>query len=216
MTTIRDVKSALEQSLAGILRAHLPQVAGYSIEVDIFGDNGRKKRSDASLESWRPATGEMRIRFGGPAAGNWEVENFSHSYHQDPTMSSHVSQEAATLKLRVELMRALWKAERRPGFEFVSLKWFRDLFLPAQGYQRAQSPAERDRAIRDGVDDGVLLTYKVPNPESPAFPVTAVRLNRQHAEVSEAIQDQEPVLSGFHPVEISGEPLSATVIRGRR
>jgi hypothetical protein len=49
MTTIRDVKSALEQSLAGILRAHLPQVAGYSIEVDIFGDNGRKKRSDASL-----------------------------------------------------------------------------------------------------------------------------------------------------------------------
>ena len=64
MTTIRDSKAELAQSLRGVLRDLLPQTDGYAIEVDIL-ENDRKKRSDAPRESWRPAVGEIRIRFGG-------------------------------------------------------------------------------------------------------------------------------------------------------
>jgi hypothetical protein len=60
------------------------------------------------------------------------------------------------------------------------------------------------------------LTYKVPNPKSPAFPVTAIRLNRRHPEVAAALEDEEGATSEFAPLAIKGEPLSATVLRERR
>ena len=64
METIQDSKADLARSLRHVLHSLLPQTAGYNIEVDIL-ENDRKKRGDASRESWRPAVGEIRIRFGG-------------------------------------------------------------------------------------------------------------------------------------------------------
>ncbi len=218
MSTIEDSKSALEQSLPSVLSAHLPQTTGYALEVDIL-ENDRKKRSTASRESWRPASGEIRIKFAGPAAVNPGPENSLQSDPRDAARASILplpSQEMAALTLQVELIRALRNAEQRPGFDFVALKWFRDLFLPAQGYQWSRRSVDRDRVIRSAVEDGILLTYKVPNPKNPAFPVTAVRLNRHHPQVSAALRDEGGDTSGFTPVEIKGELLSTTVLRERR
>lgn len=218
MTTIGDSKSALEQSLPNALRAILPQTAGYPIEVAIL-ENGRKKRSNASQESWRPANGEIRIRFGGPASVNPGTENSTQPERGDDADGSTLprpSQGMITLQRRVELIRALRSAEQRPGFDFVALKWFRDLFLPAQEYQWSLTSTDRDRALRSAVDEGIVLTYKVPNPKTPAFPVTAVRLNRQHPEVSAVLRDEGADASSFTPIDIKGEPLSATVLRERR
>lgn len=218
MTTIGDSKAALEKALPSTLRAHLPQVAGYAIEVDIL-ESSRKKRSDASQESWRPGSGEIRIRFVGPEAVSSAGESFAHSDRGDDARGSPLqapSQEMTPPQLRGELIRAARSAEQRPGFEFVALKWFRDLFLPAQGYHWSRSPADRARAIRSAIEEGILLTYKVPNPKTPAFPVTAVRLNRQHPEVSAVLREEGADPSSFTPIDIKGEPLSATVLRERR
>lgn len=218
MTTIGDAKKALKQSLPNALRNCLPQTTGYPIEVDIL-ENGRKKRSNASQESWRAASGEIRIRFGGPAAVNPGAENSKPPNSGGDAPESTLpppSQGVTTLQLRDELIRALRDAEQRPGFEFVALKWFRDLFLPARGYQWSQESTDRDRVIRSAVEDGIFLTYKVPNPKTPAFPVTAVRLNRQHPEVSAVLRDEGADASSFAPIGIKGEPLSTTVLRERR
>lgn len=218
MATIGESKSALEQSLPNALRALLPQTAGYTIKVDIL-ENGRKKRSNAAQESWRPANGEIHIRFGGPAGVNSGAESFNPPDLGDDARGSTSpaqSQGLTTLQLRVELIRHLRNAEQRPGFEFVALTWFRDLFLPAQGYHWSQNSKDRDRLIRSAVDDRILLTYKVPNPKAPAFPVTAVRLNRQHHDVAAVLRDEGTDASSFTPIDIKGEPLSATVLRERR
>ena len=62
MDTIRDVGTKLEQIIGAPVQAYLPQVGGYDVEVDII-ENDRKKRSDATCESWNPEMGEIRIRF---------------------------------------------------------------------------------------------------------------------------------------------------------
>ncbi len=62
MTTIRDAKLELERTIGRAVEAHLPQTTGYDTEVEII-ENHRKKRSDASRDSWRPEMGEIRIRF---------------------------------------------------------------------------------------------------------------------------------------------------------
>jgi hypothetical protein len=56
---------------------------------------------------------------------------------------------------------------------------------------------------------------KVPNPKSPQFPVTAIRLNRLLPEI-QAILGEQVADSDFRPVDIRGEQLSATVLRERR
>jgi len=56
----------------------------------------------------------------------------------------------------------------------------------------------------------------VPNPKSPQFPVTTVRLNRLMPEVKVVLGQNGSSDLDFHPVEIAGEPLSATILRERR
>jgi len=61
----------------------------------------------------------------------------------------------------------------------------------------------------------LILVGKVPNPKSPQFPVTSIRLNRLMPEVQEVLGLPKKDL-GFHPIHIKGEPLSATILRERR
>lgn len=65
MTNIGKIKTTLEKSLSDAVRTQLPQIAEFELEVDIL-ENDRKKRNDASQESWHPASGEIRIRFRSP------------------------------------------------------------------------------------------------------------------------------------------------------
>ncbi len=114
-----------------------------------------------------------------------------------------------------EMLRALDNAEQRPGYGFVSLKWFRDSVLPAVTPSFAD-PEARQSILLEGIEKRLLLTNKVPNPKNPSFPVTAVRINREHPEMAALLGPGRSGDSGFSPVEIRGEPLSETILRERR
>ena len=218
MVTIGDSEASLGESLRGPLSSVLPQTAGYPVQVEIF-EGTRKKRRDASRESWRPALGEIRIRFdGGVVADPSSVASLSERQSIAPSTSQSraLEEETGVSSRRIDLITSLGSAEERPGFDFVALKWFRDLFLPAEALSWAESPSARDEVLRTAIQNGIVLTSKVPNPKAPAFPVTAIRLNRQHPEVVDALGQTDTAASDFQPVPIRGEQLSSTVQRERR
>jgi len=50
----------------------------------------------------------------------------------------------------------------------------------------------------------VVLTSKIANPKTPAYPTTTIRLNRAEAGIPEEAQR-------FHPVAIQGDGLAALI-----
>jgi hypothetical protein len=124
----------------------------------------------------------------------------------------------APLEIEIKLLRALGRAESTPGWSFVSLKKFRDEVLPSEPFaSRAFQPSdvEWQQAIQRTIEKRWILVGKVPNPKSPQFPVTSIRLNRLMPEVQEVLGTPKSSLD-FHPIHIKGEPLSATILRERR
>ena len=101
----------------------------------------------------------------------------------------------ADLEARVkELCAALAEAERG-GHAFIALKWFRDSFLPRKAFRWNQHPESRQAVLAEAIQRGVVLTSKIANPKTPAYPTTTIRLNRAEAGVPEEAQR-------FHPVPV--------------
>jgi hypothetical protein len=115
-----------------------------------------------------------------------------------------------------DLIRVLDRAEGRPGYEFISLKWFRDAALAREGLSWAADEFARHDVLREAIDRRWVLTSKVANPRPPHFPVTAIRVNRQMPEANAVLGNRTGDPPAFHPVSIRGESLSATVQRDRR
>jgi hypothetical protein len=135
----------------------------------------------------------------------------------DKVAASSKTSDAGSLEERLsDLLRALEGAEGRPGYEFVSLKWFRDTALVHGGVSWAADEFARQDVLREAIDRRWVLTSKVANPRPPNFPVTAIRLNRQMPEVAAVIGSRSGSLPEFRPVSIRGEALSETVLRDRR
>jgi hypothetical protein len=114
------------------------------------------------------------------------------------------------------LLKALDKAEAKPGWNFVPLKKFRDEILPAENIPSMSTDVERQSVIRSAIEKKLILLGKVPNPKIPEFPVTTVRLNRLMPEVKVLLGQTGDSDLDFRPIEIRGEPLSATILRERR
>ena len=115
-------------------------------------------------------------------------------------------------------VKALDRAESKPGWNFVSLKKFRDEVLPYEPFAAgAFQPTDVhwQNILRTAEERKLIVIGKVPNPKSPQFPVTSIRLNRLMPEVQEVLGIPKKHL-GFHPIQIKGEPLSATILRERR
>lgn len=221
MVTIGISETQLELALSQVLPGYLPQTAGYSPEIEIY-ENGRKKRRDASRNSWRPGSGEIRIKFGG-ATPNMQSANDLETHEEIEDTSLSIDQTSPApknfgtfLEQLAELINSLARAEQRPGFDFVALTWFRDKVLPAEGYRWSETPSARDEIIRAAIKDGAVLTSKVPNPKAPLYPVMTIRLNRQHPEVIANLSEYVLPSSTFQPVSIKGEALSETVLHERR
>lgn len=202
----------LTTPLKNFLRNHYPLPSASRLTVSLVDENGRKKRRSASFDNWSPDTGEIRIRLEpartGARATDSEPASDSSPFHT----ASATDFEATAL---ADMIRSLDRAEKRPGFPFVSLKWFRDQDLPAEGLDWTSSDETRQNVLRIAIEKRLILTSKVPNPKSPQFPVTAIRLNRLMPEVAQVLGEKGED-SDFHPVEIRGEPLSATILRERR
>jgi hypothetical protein len=208
MATNAEVELKLRRKISELLRASGMLSQEYQCEVHLHRGN-RKKRRDAEFETnWDPDADSIRISFSPKEEGaQITVDEFDRSQTTDP--------EPATDRLS-DLLRALNRAEARPGYEFVSLKWFRDTALAHEGFSWAADELARHAALREAIDRRWILTSKVANPRPPHFPVTAIRLNRQMPEVNAALGSSAGSLPALRPVQLRGESLSETVLRDRR
>jgi len=216
--SIPDAEEMIEESLnelafstdPGLARAlHFLAPPGYQAIVELCGENGRSKRRNASAETWSPEEDEVRIYFEriddgdiAPRPVRSPRAPVEHAFDADED-----SQEAvipADLDARVkELCAALAEAERG-GHAFIALKWFRDSFLPRKAFRWNQHPESRQAVLAEAIQRGVVVTSKIANPKTPAYPTTTIRLNRAEAGIPDDAQR-------FHPVAIHGSSIAEAI-----
>lgn len=216
MKTIKDVEAQVEDRVRGAFEELHILPAGYRCSVRLHARK-RNKRRNASFETnWRPDTDSICIRFERtseqPHTGPQPVQSTATAPLPDhPSRSAPAAGDPLS-----DLIRALDRAESQPGYNFVALKWFRDTVLPSEGFAWASDDSIRRSVLRDSIDRRLILTNSVPNPKSPQFPVTAIRLNRLMPEVKAILGSPAERVPDFQPATIRGENLSATVLGDRR
>jgi hypothetical protein len=205
---LNELAFSADPGLARALRFLAPP--GYQAIVELCGENGRSKRRNASADSWSPEEDEVRIYFerigegeAAPRASRAPRAVADQAFEE----TDDDSQEAvipADLDARVkELCAALAEAERG-GHAFIALKWFRDSFLPRKAFRWNQHPESRQAVLAEAIQRGVVLTSKIANPKTPAYPTTTIRLNRAEAGIPEEAQR-------FHPVAIHGDSIAEAI-----
>ncbi len=183
---------------------------GYQAIVELCSENGRSKRRDALVDVWSPEYDEVRIYFEriegdepSPRPGRISRDNHHAGDEEDAEPALPADMDARVK----ELCTALAEAERG-GHAFIALKWFRDSFLPRKTYRWNQHPETRQTVLAEAIQRGVVLTSKIANPKTPAYPTTTIRLNRAEAGIPEETQR-------FQPVDVQGEPVAATIDEDR-
>jgi hypothetical protein len=182
---------------------------GYQAIVELCSENGRSKRRNAMADSWSPEDDEVRIYFerldaDEPSPRASRVPRAVASRAMDEDDDEPEVLLTGDLDARVkELCGALAEAERG-GHAFIALKWFRDSFLPRKSFRWNQHPETRQAVLAEAIQRGAVLTSKIANPKTPAYPTTTIRLNRAEAGIPEEAQR-------FHPVEVQGEPVAAAI-----
>ena len=215
--TVPEAEEIIEEALSELAFSQDPGLAralrflappGYQAIVELCSENGRSKRRNSSADSWSPEEDEVRIYFE-------RLDDSTTSSRQsrpsrlpvEQSFADDMEDEAVTpsdLDARVkELCAALAEAERG-GHAFIALKWFRDSFLPRKAFRWNQHPESRQAVLAEAIQRGVVLTSKIANPKTPAYPTTTIRLNRAEAGVPEEAQR-------FHPVVVQGEPISEDI-----
>jgi hypothetical protein len=182
---------------------------GYQAIVELCSENGRSKRRSASADTWSPEDDEVRIYFerigdDEPAehAGRTSRVATNHNSHEEVEPEEAVLPGDMDNRVK-ELCAALAEAERG-GHAFIALKWFRDSFLPRKAFRWNQQPETRQTVLAEAIQRGVVMTSKIANPKTPAYPTTTIRLNRAEAGISEETQR-------FHPVALQGETVAEAI-----
>jgi hypothetical protein len=182
---------------------------GYQAIVELCGENGRSKRRNASADTWSPEDDEVRIYFeridvGEPVPRSSRAQRATSIHTSDEEDDELEAVLPADMDSRVkELCAALAEAERG-GHAFIALKWFRDSFLPRKAFRWNQHPETRQMVLAEAIQRGVVMTSKIANPKTPAYPTTTIRLNRAEAGIPDEAQR-------FHPVDVQGEPVTETL-----
>ncbi len=220
--TTTPVRNALKE-----LNYYVPE--HYQLRVSLLASDGKKKmRSNSAADKWSADFGRIQIWFEPTKASLSDKREVSPEVdpasvrHDNPARvvgnaNTHVHPaEADLLKALNVLVSALDRAESKPGWNFVPLKKFRDEILPGETFSSMLSEVERQNVLRSAIEKKFILLGKVANPKAPEHPVTTIRLNRMMPEVRRVLgQGDSPELD-FRPIEIRGEPLSATILRERR
>jgi hypothetical protein len=188
-TTISDVEAGIERALEEVRmldqRGRLPQELkplvhlappeGASVHVSL-----RKRESSRPIRRAAPADSFVQR-----LCGAWIVYEMPTALDaQDPGDKPDRSESGNPLE---DFIAALDRAERDPHLSFVSLKWFRDTYLAKRGYAWARDPDLPRRLVQETTERGLIVTSKVDNPKTPEFPVTSIRLNRQHPDVRKVL-----------------------------
>ena len=219
--TIPDAEEIIEEALGELAFSQDPGLAralrflappGYQAIVELCSESGRSKRRNASAETWSPEEDEVRIYFertDDAVARELRAPRAVVDHAFDAEEDPQPPMIPADLDARVkELCAALAEAERG-GHAFIALKWFRDSFLPRKTYRWNQHPESRQAVLAEAIQRGVVLTSKIANPKTPAYPTTTIRLNRAEANIPEEAQR-------FHPVAVHGGGSVVEVIEEER
>jgi hypothetical protein len=214
-----ELAFSTDPGLARALRFLAPP--GYQAIVELCGENGRSKRRNAMADSWTPEEDEVRIYFErvdgdgyqeddrpAPAPRIRAVRPVSNGYEDGPSIDHENALPPDIDNHIKELCATLAEAERG-GHAFIALKWFRDSFLPRKSFLWNQNPESRQMILAEAILRGVVLTSKIPNPKTPAYPTTTIRLNRAEAGIPEEAQR-------FRPVAVQGESLGASLLDENR
>jgi len=215
--SIPDAEEIIEEALnelgesadPGVARAlHFLAPPGYQAIVELCSENGRSKRRNASADAWSPEEDEVRIYFeridGNEAAPRAARAPRAVDHDFDDDDDGQEAVIPADIDARVkELCAALAEAERG-GHAFIALKWFRDSFLPRKAFRWNQNPESRQAVLAEAIQRGVVLTSKIANPKTPAYPTTTIRLNRAEAGMPEEAQR-------FHPVAVHGDSIAEAI-----
>lgn len=196
---------------AGLLPAG---IEASSAEV-LNGDDrkkARKKKGNAAIEN---ISGGDSIYITLRRVGGRPAPSAGRAAQPSPTAAAAIPTPVSRGERVEELIRALAQAEQAPGHSFVSLKWFRDQFLTQQSLSWVADPANRHNTLREAIDRGWILLDRLANPKNPAFPTTALRLNRAKPEVQSALGQTGKLGWDFKPIVLKGEPMSETVRRMR-
>ena len=217
---IRDLQRQIEESLSSLPDLALPSeleglrhlpMFGYKPRVTVYyaAESGRKRRKvreTASASYFDGGNCELTINF------EPVEEPQDHGIRREPVGTAGETvggsdQETAMDQLLEELARA---EARRP---FVGLTWFRDRFLVAECGHEWAGNSETVRSLLDrAIKQQLIRTSRVPNPNSPLHPTTAIRLNRSHPRFR---TDATAQMSRFNPVRIRGGSISDTVLDDR-
>ncbi|MGA2674806.1 MAG: hypothetical protein ABSE99_16435 [Terracidiphilus sp.] len=205
---LNELAFSVDPGLARALRFLAPP--GYQAIVELCSENGRSKRRNAPADSWSPEEDEVRIYFErsdgaevAPRAARAPRAAAEHDF-DDEDEDGQESVIPADLEARVkELCAALAEAERG-GHAFIALKWFRDSFLPRKAFRWNQHPESRQAVLAEAIQRGVVITSKIANPKTPAYPTTTIRLNRAEAGIPEEAQR-------FHPVAVHGDSIAEAI-----
>ncbi len=218
--SIPDAEEIVEEALGelafsqdpGLVRAlRFLAPPGYQAIVELCSENGRSKRRNASADTWSPEEDEVRIYF---ERSDESAEPAQRQFRAPRAVASDRGIEEdedgqqgmipADIDARVkELCAALAEAERG-GHAFIALKWFRDSFLPRKAFRWNQQPESRQAVLAEAIQRGVVLTSKIANPKTPAYPTTTIRLNRAEAGIPEEAQR-------FHPVAVHDGSLAEAI-----
>lgn len=210
MSTYKEMEKQVAKEIYEPLKNLRLVPKGYTCSVELRGKKNRKPRTSSFKETNWSETDSICITFK-PISEEPETETRG-AKENAPVQRFPRLPDATPLS---DLVRTLDQAESRPGYKFVALKWFRDVALPAAGFSWTSEESIR-QILADAIDRRLILISKVPNPKSPQFPVTAMRLNRLMPEVATVLGVQETSVRDFRPVPIRGESLSATVLNDRR
>jgi hypothetical protein len=203
---LNELAFTQDPGLMRVLRFLAP--AGYQAIVELCSENGRSKRRDASVNTWSPEFDEVRIYFerieGAEPAPRAVRAQRAPALDSDEEDEEQESTLPADMDVRIkELCAALAEAERG-GHAFIALKWFRDSFLPRKAFRWNQHPESRQAVLAEAIQRGVVLTSKIANPKTPAYPTTTIRLNRAEAGIPDEAQR-------FQPIDMQGEPVGVTI-----
>jgi len=219
---VKEVEVEFSRKLDNLLSDILqdlgyPLPESHQVKASLLDSHGRKKRSNAAADNWSPMMGRIEIRFEPAVSEEKELNSLvATTVAKQPAANAGKLPKDIT-DAEADLLRALDRAESRPGWSFVPLKKFRDEILPQEHLPSLANTDVHHRAVLESViNKNFVLVGKVPNPKSPQFPVTTIRLNRLRPEVKAVLGQNGSSDLDFHPVEISGEPLSATILRERR
>lgn len=200
---LNELAYSQDPGLVRALRFLAPQ--GYTAVVELCSENGRSKRRNASADTWSPEDDEVRIYFERISDGEGHSTRSPRAAAPRSADDEDEPEEPvlpADMDNRVkELCTALAEAERG-GHAFIALKWFRDSFLPRKSFRWNQHPDSRQTVLAEAIQRGVVMTSKIANPKTPAYPTTTIRLNRAEAGISEEAHR-------FHPVAVQGDGAAA-------